>query len=220
MRFVLALVAIAACSSPAAEPPAPDAPTWATYTIATGAHDAHLTDRSPKNPTDGVTSAIGRDYDFILDPSAIYTLTNPTDPTDQLDWNKLPGFSDCGETDLSIDGAMFGWRWNVDLSVLELTAYANNASVHLTPDAPLFTLAADDLAARSPMHYRVWREPTQYRFEVTGEVRGRPVDVSATLPRRCADAELDPLAWASALYFGGTSTAPHEITAQIHERRF
>lgn len=193
---------------------------WATYIIPAGRHDAMLVDRVPKNPIDGVTSTIGRDFELILDPSAIYEITEPVEPTDQLDWNKLPGLSDCNTVDLSVDGIMFGWRWRLDVQVLEVTAYANNASVHLTPDTTLFTLDAADLDAREPLRYRLWRETAQYQVSVTGSIRGRAIDVVATMPRRCTEVELDPLAWAGAFYFGGTSTAPHEITAQIREIAF
>ncbi len=219
MRF--AWIVLAGCSAqPAIAPPdAPELP-WATYTISTGRHDATLANRDIRDPIDGVVTVSGRDYDFILDPSAIYELTMPTEPEDQLDWNKLPGLSDCGTTDLSVDGAMFGWRWNLDAQVLELTAYANNASHHLWLEAPLFTLDADDLAAEEPLRYRVAREPDRYTFSVTGTIRGRAIDVTATHPRRCTDQPIDPLAWAGAFYFGGTSTAPHEVTARIREQPY
>ncbi|HLL25501.1 MAG TPA: hypothetical protein VK427_25365 [Kofleriaceae bacterium] len=218
MARALCFFALAACSAPSTTS-TPDAPTetWARYAIAAGAHGAHVLDAIPRNPIQGVTDVIGRDYELVLDPSAIYTLAE--EPNDQLDWNKLPGFSDCGEIDLSRDGAMFGWRWRPELGVLELAAYANNAGVHLDAGV-LATLDAEDLAARVPLRYRVWREPTTYRFELAGEARGRLIAANATLPRRCVDEPLDPLAWAGAFYFGGTSTAPHEITAQIRERVF
>ena len=206
MRWVVVLAGCAA----APETAAPDAaaPTWAAYTIAAGAHDATLAGREPKNPMDGVVGIAGRDFDFAFDASAIYELTMPTQPEDQLDWNKLPGLSDCGGIDLSVDGAMFGWRWNLDQQVLEVAAYANNAGTHL--DQPLFTLTADELA--QPLHYRVWREPTVYEFSANGH--------TTTLPRRCSEQPVDPLAWAGAFYFGGTSVAPHPITARIREQPF
>lgn len=187
---------------------------WATYTIAAGVHDAHLAHREPKNPIDGVVSVTGRDYELILDDSAIYTIVDP--PNDQLDWNKLPGLSDCGTVDLAVDGAMFGWRWRLDTSVLEITAYANNAGTHRWLPAPLLSLDRSQLAARIPLRYRVVREQTEYRFEV----QSMGTTASATLPRRCTDEVRDPLAWAGAFYFGGTSVAPHEITAQIREAPF
>jgi len=196
---------------------------WATYTIAEGAHDAHVTDRYLKNPIDGVTSVIGRDYELALDETAIYELTQPTEPQDQFDWNKLPGLSDCGTVDLSRDGAMFGWRWRVDMTParLEITAYANNDGVHLWRETPeMVMLDADDLAANAPLRYRVAREQDQYTFSISGTIRGRDIYAETTLPRRCADMERDPLAWAGAFYFGGTSTAPHEITARMRETAF
>lgn len=188
--------------------------------IAAGRHDAQVEGRTIGNPVDGVVDVIGREYELVLDPSAIYVLTAPVQPDDQLDWNKLPGLSDCNTIDLSVDGVMLGWRWRLDVMVLEVTAYANNAGTHLTPDQPLFTLDAADLDARTPLTYRVWREQTQYQIAVSGDMRGRAIGAVATLPRRCTDVALDPLAWAGQFYFGGTSPAPHEITAQIRESAF
>lgn len=212
---------VAACDGSAPAPSdAPPERTWATYVIAAGHHEATLVGRSPKNPIDGVVSVVGRDYELALDPSAIYELTMPTQPEDQLDWNKLPGLSDCNTVDLSVDGMMLGWRWRLDLQVLEVTAYANNAGVHLQSDQPLFTLDAADLDAREPLRYRLWREPALYRVSVSGAVRGRTIDATASLPRRCSEVELDPIAWAAGFYFGGTSVAPHEMTARMRETMF
>ena len=212
---------LAGCSAtPGASLPDAAELTWATYHIATGSHGATLTDREIRDPVDGVVAVAGRDYDFVLDGSAIYELTMPTQPDDQLDWNKLPGLSDCGTSDLSVDGAMFGWRWNLAAQVLELTAYANNASQHLSLAASLFTLDAADLAEQAPLRYRVSRDRDVYQFSVTGSVRGRLIEVTAVQPRRCTDQPTDPLAWAGGFYFGGTSTAPHEVTARIRERVF
>ena len=215
MRLAFVIMAVGCASEPGAPV---DARVWATYRISAGEHTAHVEGRVPHDPIDGVTSVVGRDYELVLDPSARYVLDAPVEPTDQLDWNKLPGLSDCGTTDLAVDGAMFGWRWRVDLTpqVLEVTAYANAGGVHLTSPTPLVTLDAAALDARLPLRYRIAREPAGYRFEVTGAIP-QPIAVTATLPRRCAGAPLDPLAWAGSFYFGGTSPAPQEITAQIHE---
>lgn len=205
-----------------AQPDAATERTFATYTIAPGSHSAQLSGREPRNPIDGVVSVVGRDFELALNASAVYELALPTEPEDQLDWNKLPGLSDCGAIDLAKDGAMFGWRWRLDVTppVLEVTAYANNAGQHLWLAAPLFTLDVDDLAADEPLRYVVVRDADHYQFSVTGEVRSRTIDVTATHPRRCRDEPTDPLAWASAFYFGGTSTAPHEITARIRETTY
>ncbi|MEJ7602399.1 MAG: hypothetical protein WKG01_31180 [Kofleriaceae bacterium] len=208
MRACWLLLAACGGSSPEA---APDAASWARYVIPRGAHTARVDDVVPKNPIQGITDTVGRDYELVLDPSAVYVLDLPVEPHDQLDWNKLPGLSDCDEIDLSRAGAMFGWRWRPELAVIEVTAYANVAGIHLTTDV-LFTLDAAALEAREPIRYRVWREAAAYRFEARG--------VTAMLPRGCVDAPLDPAAWAGAFYFGGTSPAPHEIEARISERPF
>lgn len=195
---------------------------WALYTVPVGAHGASISGGSAGNPVSLFTTVPGRDYRFRFNSSAAYTLTHPTDPADQFDWNKLPGLSDCGTLDLSVNGAMFGWRWRLDTTprVLEVTAYANNNSKHLTPPTPLFTLDAADLAADAPLRYRVWLDGAKYQFQVQGTIRGRVINATTTLPRVCAGTSAGGLKWASGLYFGGTSTAPSKITGNVTEIPF
>ncbi|MBX3157764.1 MAG: hypothetical protein KF773_17480 [Deltaproteobacteria bacterium] len=207
MKPSCALLVVAACGAPSS-PASPDAaaePRWVQYVIPAGEHTARVVDGEFRNPIVGVTDVVGRDYELAFDATAVYELGDD----DQYDWNKLPGLSDCGEIDLSRDGAMFGWRWRVDVAppVLEIAAYANNAGVHLTSDV-LVTL--DAAALETPIRYTVAREAARYVFAANG--------VAAELPRRCAGEALDPLAWAGEFYFGGTSTAPHDVTARIRER--
>ncbi|MDB4946401.1 MAG: hypothetical protein JWP97_5935 [Labilithrix sp.] len=239
----LLLVVLAACSGsgtheePAtpldsgAPPPSADADAdagsgdgWARYVIETGAHAATLTTGASGNPRDGLASGVAaRDYELALDASAAYVLTAPTQPDDQLDWNKLPGLSDCGSFDLAADGLMFGWRYRPDTAParLEITAYANNAGAHLTADEPLVSLDADDLTSATPLRYRLRMDAAVYSFRISGVVRGRVIEVEAALPRRCAETAPESLVtqWAGGFYFGGTSTAPSRITAGIFEHR-
>lgn len=195
---------------------------WALYTIEIGAHDGTLSARQPGNPIDGISNVAGRDYRFRLNSSAMYQITHGAQPNDQFDWNKLPGISDCGAIDLSVNGLMFGWRWRLDTTpnVLEITAYANNNSVHLTPPTPLFTLDAADLASDTPLRYRVWIDGNQYQFAVSGQVRGRPINATATLTRACPTTSATGFKWAADFYFGGTSTAPSQVTGRIAEIPF
>ena len=192
---------------------------WALYTIPVGSHAADVTMRQPGSPLSAFSSVSGRDFRFRLNPSAMYIITRPVQPSDQFDWNKLPGISDCGTVDLSVNGAMFGWRWRLDTTpkVLEVTAYANNNSTHLTPPTPLFTLDADDLTSDTPLRYRVWLEMDKYQFSVSGQIRGRMINATATLPRSCPTYSTTGLKWAAGFYFGGTSTAPSIVTALISE---
>lgn len=214
------------CGEPGA--PSPCLPTfpvpvagsgWSRYDIAAGAHSATVTrGTSATAPRAGFSSASGRRYHFAFEPSAAYVLTNPTQPEDQFDWNKLPGLSDCGQLDLAQDGWMFGWRWRTDLTprVLEVTAYANNAGTHLTPAGPLLTLTADQLAERVPLWFElgISADGQRYEFAVAGPGRRH---ATTTLPRRCAGSSTTTLKWASGFYFGGTSTAPTAIRAWIDE---
>jgi hypothetical protein len=220
------LFGLAACSSPVSpaadasiDAPPPDP--WATYTVAAGSHSATITGGGEGNPLRAIVEVGGRDFQFAFDPSAAYVITNPVQPDDQLDWNKLPGLSDCGTPDLSENGAMFGWRWRIDLDppVLEVTAYANNDGVHLTTPT-LVTLTAAELAADAPLRYRLAFDGDRYRFTIAGSIAGRPIDTAGDLPRICP--ATDPLAvkWAAGLYFGGTSVAPSPITGRVSEIPF
>lgn len=200
-------------------------PGWSKYTIPVGAHPANVSQGAQATaPLAGFTSVAARRFHFAFDATARYVLTNPTQPEDQFDWNKLPGLSDCPgflglpNTDLSQNGWMFGWRWRTDLvpRVLEITAYANNNGVHLTPPAPLVTLTAAQLDAGVPLWFELDLSPDgqRYQFRVAG-----PGSRSATasLPRSCPTYSPTALKWASGFYFGGTSTAPNEITGWINE---
>jgi hypothetical protein len=152
----------------------------------------------------------------------MYTLTNPTQPDDQLDWNKLPGLSDCNQLDLAQDGFMFAWRWRLDLTprVLELAHYANNQGTHLYPPSGIVTLDADDLAAEVLLTFDLSIGGTGnslYLFHISGAVRGRIIDVTAEHPRRCTSTDPGGFKWAAGFYFGGTSTAPRTITGYMRE---
>jgi hypothetical protein len=222
-------LAVVPCPSPVpsaatrctvAAPTAPG-PAWATWTIPTGGHSANAPvhgAQAPATLTGFVNPGrLARRYQFVFDGSARYVLTNPTQPEDQLDWNKLPGLSDCGTFDLADDGWMFAWRWRTDLTprVLEINAYANNDGTHLWLDQPLLTLTSAQLDARLPLWFdmRVSADRTRYEFTVRGP--GSRV-ATGTLPRSCTTSS-PTFQWAGGFYFGGTSTAPSTITGLMRE---
>ncbi|MFC4604171.1 hypothetical protein [Rhodococcus kronopolitis] len=197
-------------------------PGWSSYTIARGAHSASVD--SPTGATGPLAgwispSGASRTYDLVLTPTAEYVLTAPTQPEDQFDWNKLPGFSDCGDIDLARNGAMFGWRWRTDTTprVLELVPYANADGVHQYPQNALATLSHDDLAALESLRYTIEIDGPVYRFAIDGTIRDRAVHESATLPRSCPTHPADAGRWYSGFYFGGTSTAPSQIHSYMRE---
>ncbi|MCB0963959.1 MAG: hypothetical protein KDA98_11775 [Acidimicrobiales bacterium] len=222
-RRTAAALAIAGAGALLAGCLAPGTPSgWSSYTIKAGAHSAEVAhpadDPGPKAgwyPDGGAR----RTYQLTLTPTAEYVITNPAQPNDQLDWNKLPGFSDCGDFDLSQNGAMFGWRWRPDLSParLELAAYANNDGTHLWSSQPLVTLSAADLAAKDPLTYDIRIDGNRYLFDISGTVAGRAVDVSDELPRACPTNPTSTGKWYAGFYFGGTSVSPQEIYAYVLE---
>lgn len=221
-RAVLGWLTVAGCGAPAATPDARPADAavdagavWATYTIAVGAHYATVSGGGPGSPRDGLSELAGRDYQFRFDASARYVLTDPVEPNDQLDWNKLPGYADCGVVDLAVAGAMFGWRWRPDLEVLELTAYANADGVHQSITPALVALTGDELAAT--LRYQVHSDGDRYRFAIDGAAGARPIAARGELPRGCPAEPALGLRLAAGLYFGGTSPAPSVITGQILE---
>ena len=215
---VLVLTLVGASCTPA---PGPHAG-WARYTIDPGAHSASVDPNGGTAPIAGFTNVTGRTFRFFFDSSAKYVITDPVQPSDQLDYNKLPGFSDCGDLDLSRNGAMFGWRWRLDTTPkrLEVVQYANNDGTHLYPSAPLVSLSEADVDGEHPLTYTVrigGPDNSKYLFEVHGTLPGRTIGVSAELPRHCPSTSTGVTKWASGFYFGGTSTAPSTITGWIAE---
>jgi hypothetical protein len=103
-----------------------------------------------------------------LDPAAAVA-----QPGDQLDWNKLPGLSDCGQFDLARDGLMFAWRWHLDTSprVLEIAHYANNAGTHLYPAQGLVRFDEAELRSETPLTHELEIAATEYR---SGSGSGAP----------------------------------------------
>ena len=192
---------------------------FAKYTIPVGAHSATVAmNGASRAPLAGLTSVSARTYQFIFDATAMYELTNPAQPGDQLDWNKLPGLSDCGQFDLARDGLMFAWRWHLDTSprVLEIAHYANNAGTHLYPAQGLVRFDEAELRSETPLTHEPEIAATEYRFHLFGTLGTRVIDERATFPRRCTSSTT-ALKWASGFYFGGTSTAPQPITGFVQE---
>jgi hypothetical protein len=135
------------------------------------------------------------DFNARFDGSAQYSTV---DPANQLDINKLRGFSDCGEHHHTAS-ARFGWRWNADR--IELFAYTYVAGHRQS--ALLGAVQPGD-----------WHE---YRLEATGSDYLFTLDgVTTIMPRGCVGGgrvkyELWP-------YFGGDETAPHTISIELDER--
>jgi hypothetical protein len=219
-RLLLAAIALLAATGCLPTHPRPVAgPGWNTHTIARGQHGAsvHRGSSAPA-PLLGLTRAAGRTYHFVFDASARYTITNPVEPDDQLDWNKLPGLSDCGDVDLAENGFMFAWRWRTDLvpRVLEVNAYWNDDGEHHWLDEPLLTLTKAQVDAKKPIWFRlrISNDKRSYEF---GLRFGTDVVENARVPRSCPNQRRDVRKWAGGFYFGGTSVAPQRIRGWMYE---
>ena len=114
---------------------------------------------------------------------------------EQLDINKLKGFSDCGNSH-QYNSARFGWRWNNNaLEIFAYTySYGNRAWQYMT-SVPL----------DKTYKYSIRIDGNQYRFDVNGKTLYMNRGCSATYARGY---DLYP-------YFGGNMTAPQEIKIEI-----
>ena len=212
---------VATACMPTYPTPAPG-PRWNTHTIARGRHDATVQrGTSAPAPLLGLTRLAGRSYHLIFDASARYTITDPVEPEDQLDWNKLPGLSDCGDVDLAQNGLMFAWRWRTDLvpRVLEVNAYWNDDGVHHWLDEPVLALTRAQVDARKPIWFRLRISNDRQSYEFTVQRAGEPAPHTARVARSCPGHPRGQQKWAGGFYFGGTSVAPQRIRAWVHEPR-
>lgn len=222
LAAIALLVLVLAGCMPAYPTPAPG-PRWNRHVIAPGNHGASVVPgATAPAPLLGFTRLSARTYHLIFDSTARYRITDPVEPEDQFDWNKLPGLSDCGTPDLAVNGFMFGWRWNLAAGpALELTAYANNDGTHLWSDEPLLTLTRAQVDARRPIWFRlrISNDRERYEFTIRTVLAGQEVVAHDTLPRACPNRPRDVNKWAGGFYFGGTSVAPQRIRASIFEPR-
>lgn len=156
-------------------------------------------------------------YQFSFNPSAIYQHPDQ----DQLDWNKLPGVTDCGSMEMSRNGAMFGWRWAPQTRKLQISAYANRHGVHQAADMSTYQhqvqmveIDETDLNQFAPLTYEIQLSGSNYYFTISGTLpSGRILRATSTLPRGCTK---NPwIKGGSTLYFGGTKTAPHTVTGHL-----
>ncbi len=154
-------------------------------------------------------------YSFAFDRSFIYKISNADGSInkDHYDWNKLAGFSDCGSFDLSKNGAMFAWRYNLN-GYIEVSAYRNVDGKHLYSnkynEIPMFKIQDKNLDNFNPINYKIEIDNDFYLFTANGIFQnGEIVSYDVKLPRGCK--EEGYLKKFAQLYFGGTKPAPHVI---------
>lgn len=133
-------------------------------------------------------------FKVMFDSSAIYTTS---DPGNQIDINKLYGFSDCG-TEHHVHSARFGWRWTNDS--LRLFAYCYKNRV-LTFHEMGTVLINNEHSCSIKI------QGDKYLFNLDGKTHEMERGCNDTLGKRY---RLFP-------FFGGDESAPHDITIKIKE---
>tara|TARA_E500000331_G_scaffold345720_1_gene383624 strand:- start:530 stop:1075 length:546 start_codon:yes stop_codon:yes gene_type:complete len=127
---------------------------------------------------------------IIFDSSAIY---KTVDSINQLDINKLIGWSDCGE-DHSESSIRFGWRWVDNLEIHWFKHENGNFSFDKITNINLC----------EPHDYYLKIHTWDYEMRVDG--------VRVFIPRNCVEHKRKYQLYP---YFGGDETAPHRIKIKI-----
>jgi hypothetical protein len=130
-----------------------------------------------------------------FDSSAIYANVNPDN---QLDINKLYGFSDNNSLSHQQYSARFGWRWSDN--ALRLFGYVYNNGVRASKEL-------GTVAIGSEINCSIKVNPKSYVFTLNGVVDSLP-RTSTTV--KANGYKLYP-------YFGGDEPAPHTIYIWIKE---
>ncbi len=155
---------------------------WQTYIIPQGAHYSNENTLRFFNEDSLV-------FRLSFDTTARYqTLL----PTNQKDWNKVLGFSDCGGHHHG-NSARLAWRYDPSSDLIELGRY-------LYRDSTRTFTTLDSLPIGDTLYATVYRNATNYGFTL-GEKEW-------LTGRRCKSTNLSYWLFP---YFGGDETAPQEI---------
>ena len=154
--------------------------------------------RQGQNYCDGniLTATSYSQLNFVakFDSSAIYTNVNPDN---QLDINKLYGFSDNNSTH-QMFSARFGWGWSNN--ALRLYSYVYNDGIRISKELGTVAIGAENNCS-------IKVNPKSYVFSLNGKVDSLP-RTSTTV--KATGYKLYP-------YYGGNETAPHNIYIWIKE---
>lgn len=157
---------------------------YVEYIIAAGDHSCNKSSIKKLN--------IATQYFTVLfDSSAIY---NTIDPENQLDINKLYGFTE--GTDPHYNSARIGWSFNN--SKLRLYAYAYNDKLRMSEEITAVNIG-------EPIKCSIELENGYYEFAVNQQKIKLPRMLST---KRAEGYQLYP-------YFGGDEVAPHQVTIRI-----
>ena len=154
--------------------------------------------RQGQNYCDGntFTSTSYSELNFVakFDSTAIYSNVNPDN---QLDINKLYGFSDNNSPHQQFS-ARFGWRWSDN--ALRLFGYVYNNGIRDSRELGIVSIGTENNCS-------IKVNPKSYIFSLNGKIDSLP-RTSTTV--KATGYKLYP-------YFGGDETAPHNIYIWIKE---
>ena len=159
-----------------------------TYKITKG---QHYSDNAAYKPLSGLKSM---SFTVVFDSTAKYYTSNPQN---QLDINKLYGFSDNNQTHHAFS-ARIGWRWSYDK--LELLGYVYNDSIVQYTAIGFFPINTE-------LPCKIEVAGNKYLFTISNS--------NVELPRRATG--LTATGYQLYPYFGGDETAPHDIYIRIKE---
>ena len=157
-----------------------------TFTIKKGRHRSTYALNYSKDTVFG--------WNIEFDSSAIY---KTVDSLNQLDINKLIGWSDCGSNHMD-NSIRFGWRWLNDS--LEIHWFKHELGEF-----------SFDLIKRVTLEESHYYELTISTWDYKLSVDGTYVHVPRNCPREYRRYQLYP-------YFGGQEPAPHDIKISISSK--
>tara|TARA_Y100000385_G_C13042952_1_gene616104 strand:- start:876 stop:1427 length:552 start_codon:yes stop_codon:yes gene_type:complete len=163
----------------------PDDQGYKTYTIKGGKHRSTYAYHTSKDTI--------FNWSVIFDSSAIYTTK---DSLNQLDINKLIGWSDCGEGHMEYS-IRFGWRWLNDSLEIHWFKHENG---HFS-FAKITTVNLCE-----PYDYYLKIHDWDYEMAVDG--------VKVFIPRNCVSHKRKYKLYP---YFGGEEAAPHTMKIKIKD---
>jgi hypothetical protein len=180
----LLLLVLVAC-----KPQAKDDNGFRIYVIEKGGHYSDVS---------GVSSIETDEFNFVakFDSSAIYTFT---DTLEQLDINKLYGFTEDNLSNDRYNSARIGWRWYKNQ--LQLFAYCYNKGV-LENETMITKVSIGKEVVCS-----IKNQGASYLFIVDG--------TSVSMPRKSTSTRFK--GYKLFPYFGGTQTAPHNVTILLKD---
>lgn len=129
-----------------------------------------------------------------FDSSAIYSTINPDN---QLDINKLYGFSDNSSTHQQFS-ARFGWCWSDN--ALRLFGYVYNNGIRDSKELGIVSIGGENKCS-------IKINPGSYIFSLNGKIDSLP---RTSVGVKAIGYKLYP-------YFGGDETAPHDVNIWIKE---